>query len=144
MNLRRDTLNLISRFVLVGSALLIAFAFVLGGVQVGLGAIAGGVFAILDWTALRWLGERLMVANPRGRTLLGLLLAAKMALSLGAVAAILATRMVDPIGFVVGFSGLVVGIICGVFLSAGGGATAAAGGASEGEPDEVGPEGEGR
>lgn len=122
--LQRDTLNLITRFVVIGSALLVAIAFLVGGPQMGVGAIAGGAFAVVNWLAMRWLGQRLMVANPRGRTFLGILLAAKMFVSLGVVALILATRLIDPIGFVIGFSGLIVGIVAGVFLAAAGAGSA--------------------
>lgn len=129
----RRTLNLITRFVVIGSALLVSITFLLGGVDKGIGAIAGGTFATLNWMSMRWIGQRIMVANPKGRVFLGLLLALKMFISLGVVAAILATRLIDPIGFVVGFSGLIVGMVAGVLLAA---APGAAPGASPTQPED--------
>lgn len=129
----RRTLDLITRFVVIGSALLVSISFLVGGVDMGVGAVAGGTFATLNWMAMRWIGQRIVVANPRGRVVLGLLLAVKMFISLGVVAAILATRLIDPIGFVVGFSGLIVGIVAGVFLAA---APAAPGAKSPSQPED--------
>ncbi len=115
--LTRQTLHLITRFVVISSAALVGIAFLVGGQTMGVGAIAGGVFATLNWLAMRWIGERLLSANPRGKGLLGILLAGKMFVSMGAVALILGTRLIDPIGFLLGFSGLVAGIITGVFMA---------------------------
>ena len=119
---QRATLETITRFVVGGSALLVATTFLLGGADRGIGAAIGGGFAIANWFAMRWLAQRLMVANPQGKMGLALLLCLKTGIALGAVTVILSTRLVDPIGFIVGFSGLVFGILVGgtVAVSAGG------------------------
>ena len=112
------TLGRITGYVIATSVALSVLAGVLGGLSLGLAAAVGGVFSILNWLAMRWLGRKLLVANDKGRAVWGTLLAAKMLVSLLAVWAILSTGVIDPIGFVVGLSGLVLGILAGTFHSA--------------------------
>jgi len=112
------TLGRITGYVIGTSLALSVLAGVLGGLSLGLAAAVGGVFSVLNWLAMRWLGRKLLVANDKGRAVWGTLLAGKMLVSLLAVGAILSTGLVDPIGFVVGLSGLVLGILAGTFHSA--------------------------
>ena len=112
-----NTLRRITGYVIGASALLTAAALLLGGVSMGVGAAVGGVFAVVNWMAMGWLGKRLLVSNERGKALWGLLLAAKMGISMIVVWAILSTGAIDPIGFVIGLGGLVLGIVAGTFHS---------------------------
>jgi hypothetical protein len=112
------TMNRITAYVIGASALLVLAALFLGGVTMAFGATVGGVYAIVNWLAMRWLGNRLMVANDRGRMLWGSLLGAKMLIAMLVVWAILSTGAVDPIGFIIGLSGLVLGIVSGTFHTA--------------------------
>lgn len=113
MPFERHTLRRITWFVLGASVLLTAIAFALGGLERGVGAGIGGAVAVLNWWGMRWIGERLLRANDKGRLVWGSLLAIKMAAVLGVVWAILATGLVDPLGFGIGMSALVVGILVG-------------------------------
>jgi hypothetical protein len=111
----RRTLQRITLYIVGASVLLTVATFVLGGVTMGLGAVVGGIVAVGNWLAMRFVGERLMVANDKGRLVWSVLLALKMAALLGIVALILSTGLVDPTGFTVGLSGLVFGALAGAF-----------------------------
>ena len=126
MQLESHTLKRITHYVIGASAVLTAVAFFLGGAWMGLGAAVGGAVAVGNWLGMRWIGERLLRANDKGRMVWGSLLAFKMAAILGVVWMILATGWVDPMGFALGMSGFVLGILGGAFhLAASGSAPAA-------------------
>jgi len=108
----------ITAYVVGGAALSTGLAFLVGGPTVGLGAAVGGVYAIVNWVLMRWLGRRLLVASDRGRLFLGLILGAKVLVAMAVVWAILSTGIVDPIGFVMGLSALVAGVLGGTFHGA--------------------------
>lgn len=114
----RSTLQRITLYIVGASVLLTAVTFVVGGVTMGLGAAVGGAVGVANWLAMRWVGERLMVANDKGRLVWSALLAVKMAALLGIVALILSTGLVDPTGFTVGLSGFLLGALVGAFHSA--------------------------
>lgn len=111
----RRTLQRLTVYVLGASALLTIAAFGVGGADVGLGALVGAAFGSLNWMGMRWLAQRLMTANEKGRAVWGAMLVAKMALTLGATWLILATGVVEPLGFMIGLSGLVLGLLAGAF-----------------------------
>ena len=114
----RDTLRRITLYVLGASALLTVVAFVTLGLHTGIGAAVGAVLGSLNWMAMRWVGKRLVIANDRGRLVWGGLLAVKMLAMLLVAWAVLATGVVDPIGFTIGLSGLVLGILASGFHAA--------------------------
>lgn len=120
----RHTLQRITLYVVGATVLLTTATFVFGGVSMGVGATAGGVLGVANWLAMRWVGERLMVANDKGRLVWGILLVLKMSALLGVAWAILSTGLVDPMGFSVGLSGLVLGALAGAFHSATSGSSA--------------------
>lgn len=109
------TLQRLTVYVLGASAILTLLAFGLGGMDTGVGAAVGAAFGCLNWVGMRWLAQRLLNANDKGRAVWGGLLILKMALTLGAVWAVLATGVVQPIGFAIGLSGLVLGLLAGAF-----------------------------
>ncbi len=119
----RTTINRITLYVVGASVALTIVMFAVGGVAMGVGAAVGGAVAIANWLAMRWVGQRLLVASDRGRLVWGTLLALKMAALMGIVWLILSTGMVDPMGFTVGLSGLVLGALLGAFHSAASGGT---------------------
>ena len=105
-------------FVAVASLVLTALGWAFGGASIGFGALVGGVLAVANLYALRWLAERLLRADDRGKVLWSSVLAIKLAGVLGLAWAILATGMVNPIGFGLGLSGLVLGSLAGGFAAA--------------------------
>ena len=113
-----NTMRRITGYVVGASALLVLLAFVLGGLEMAIAALVGGLFSVVNWSAMRWVAKRILVANDKGRAVWGTLLALKMGLSLFVVWAILSTGVVNPIGFVIGLSGLVLGILAGTFHTA--------------------------
>lgn len=114
----RLTYRRITQYVVAASVLLTALSFVLGGVTMGFGAAVGGAVAIANWMLMRWVGRRLVVANDKGRMIWGGLLAFKMLVLMLIAWGVLATGVVDPLGFTVGLSGLVLGILAGAFHAA--------------------------
>ena len=127
------TIDRTTTYVAAFGVLLSALAFV-ASVHAGVGALVGAVIALLDWVALRFLGQRMLASQGGGRTMLSLALIAKMGLVLGVCAAVLMTRRIDPIGFLVGISALAAGVLVGSFhqaLSAPASAVAAAPSESE-------------
>jgi len=111
-------MNRITAYVIGASALMVLVALLLGGLPMAFGATVGGVYAVLNWLAMRWLGKRLMVANDRGRLLWVTLLGAKMVIAMLVVWAIMSMGVVDPLGFLIGLGGLVLGILGGTFHAA--------------------------
>ncbi len=112
------TMRRITGYVVGASALLALVALMLGGLDMAIAAVVGGAFSVANWSAMRWVANRILVANDKGRAVWGTLLALKMGISLFVVWAILSTGVIDPIGFVIGLSGLVLGILAGTFHTA--------------------------
>ena len=102
------------RYVAIAAAALIAFGFLLGGTTVGIGAMVGGVVAVLDAWALTWLAVRIVSgAGFMGRGFAALLLGVKLVLLLGICWALLASFDIDPVGFSLGIGALVLGMLYG-------------------------------
>jgi hypothetical protein len=100
------------RHVAVAALVLTGLGFVLGGLSVGIGAAVGGVVATLDAWAITWLAGRIVSgAGFIGRGFAAALLGAKLVVLLAVCWALLARWGVDPIGFSVGLSGLVLGML---------------------------------
>ncbi|MFW6050332.1 MAG: ATP synthase subunit I [Myxococcota bacterium] len=94
------------------AAVLTAGAFLVGGVEPGIGALAGGAVAMANWVSLRWLGERI-VGGGAGRVAASVLLAFKLVV-LGIVCWLLIGRFgAHPVGFIVGVSAFVLGTLVG-------------------------------
>jgi len=101
----------VTKFVALAAALLAVFATLFGGFTVGMGAAVGGLVATLDALVLVKLATRITGGKVRGQGLAAALLGAKLAL-LGAICwALLARWGVDPLGFGVGFSAMVLGVL---------------------------------
>jgi hypothetical protein len=129
--LERRIFRRMTLYVVGSSVLLSAAAFALGGVVTGFGAIVGGAVGVANWLLVLWVGKRLLVASDKGRLVWGTLLALKMFALLGVTWLILSTGRVDPIGFTVGLSGLVLGALAGAFHSALEGGSASHGASEE-------------
>lgn len=106
------TIDRITTYVAAFGVLLSALAFVVSS-EVGIGALAGATIAIADWLITRFLGGRILAAGERARTVLSLALVSKMALVLGACAAVLWTGRVNALGFMIGMGAMVLGVIVG-------------------------------
>lgn len=111
-------LRRITAYVVGASVLLAAIAFALGGMHMGIGAMVGGGVAIANWFAMRWVAQRLLNASDQGKAIWGTLLALKMGALLAITWAILSTGVVDPTGFTIGLSGLVLGALGGALHTA--------------------------
>jgi hypothetical protein len=106
------TIDRITTYVAAFGVLLSVAAFAVS-TEVGIGALAGATIAIADWLVTRLVGARLLSGGDRGRTMLSLVLVSKMTLVLGACAAVLWSGHVSALGFVIGISAMVVGVIAG-------------------------------
>jgi hypothetical protein len=107
------------RSVAVAAMLLTALAFALGGTGIGLGAAVGGLVAVVDAWAIIWLVSQVLTGAGLSRAIAVALLASKLIILLAVCWALLARLAINPIGFSVGLSALVVGMLyAGAMLSA--------------------------
>lgn len=104
----------IPRYVAITGVVLVALAFVIGGVSIGLGAAVGAVVSLADAWAVTWLVGRMVSGDGMtGRGLAATMLGVKLFILLGLCWALLARWSVDPVGFCVGLGALVVGTLLG-------------------------------
>lgn len=107
------------RYVAVAAILLTVLAFALGGPEIGLGAAVGGMVALVDAWAIIWLVSQVLTGAGLSRAIAVALLASKLIVLLAVCWALLARLAINPIGFSVGLSALVVGMLfAGAMLSA--------------------------
>lgn len=101
----------VMKFVALAGVTLALLAGVIGGTAVGVGAVVGAIVAWLDALVLIKLTIRIASGRVTSQRVAAVLLGAKLAL-LGAVCwALLARWGVHPIGFGVGFSAMVLGVL---------------------------------
>ena len=116
--MNQTNLDRLTIYVAGSAVLLTIVAFIAAGPATGSGAVVGGLFATGNWYAMRWLVQRILTSNDRGKMIWGSLLTLKMSAILGVVWLILATGWVEPAGFAIGLSGLVLGgVVGGLHLS---------------------------
>ena len=112
------TFRRITAYVVGASVALTLASLLFSGATTAIGAAVGGALAVANWFAMRFVGKRLLVANDKGRMVWGGLLGLKMLVLMIVAWAVLATGVVDPIGFSVGLGSLVLGILAGAFHAA--------------------------
>lgn len=112
------TFRRITLYVVGASVALTMASLLLGGATMAIGAAVGGALAVANWFAMRFVGRRLLLANDKGRMVWGSLLGLKMLVLMIVAWAVLATGVVDPMGFSVGLGSLVLGILAGAFHAA--------------------------
>ncbi len=106
------------RYVAAAAVLLALLALAIGGREVGLGAAAGGVVAVVDAWAIIWLVSKILTGTGIGRAIAVALLASKLIILLAVCWALLARLAINPIGFAVGLGALAVGMLfAGAMLS---------------------------
>lgn len=90
-------------------------AFAIGGTHTGVGALCGAIIATLNWLAMRWIMQRLVHGTNKSRANVAIFMPLKFA-ALFAVCWFLLTRgRIDPIGFAIGLSALLLGVFAGAF-----------------------------
>lgn len=98
------------------AAVLVALSFGAIGVPAGIGAVVGSALALANWFLLRVSLAKLVEARVEQRAGITLLLCLKLGLT-GVVAFIAIRRLhVDPLGFMIGFGALVLGILTASIL----------------------------
>ncbi len=102
----------ITTYVAAFGVLLSTLAFVVS-YEAGIGALVGAAIAVGDWLVTRFLGARLLAAGERARSILSLALVSKMSLVLGACGVVLWSGRFSPLGFMIGISAMVLGVIVG-------------------------------
>jgi hypothetical protein len=120
----RATATAVYDLTVVGAAVLLSLVAGLlwGFGREALAASAGGLLAVANWLALRWLVVRLLGARPstsqtgRRKVLLALLFAAKILVLLGAVWALIRWEAFEPLPLAFGYSSLVLGLLGAAFL----------------------------
>ncbi|MBK8590905.1 MAG: ATP synthase subunit I [Sandaracinaceae bacterium] len=98
------------------AAVLVVLSFAAIGVPTGIGALVGSAVAVANWFLLRISLSKLVDARVEQRAGITLLLCLKLGLT-GVVAFIAIRRLhVDPLGFMIGFGALVLGILTASIL----------------------------
>jgi hypothetical protein len=91
-------------------------ALLTAGAWVGFSTAVGAVIALGNFHIYRWVVSRITGGNLRKQSALSLLLAAKMIALMGLIYLLVARHWVDPLGFLVGLSALVLGLLAGSIL----------------------------
>lgn len=118
----KATATAVYDLTVVGAAVLLSLVAGLlwGFGRAALAASAGGLLAVANWLALRWLVVRLLGARPSGsgrrKVLLALLFAAKLVVIIGAVWAFIRWGAFEPLPLAFGYSSLVLGLLGAAFL----------------------------
>lgn len=110
--------NVLSGTLLVplfaGAVTVVAFA--LWGTERGVAALAGGVLAVANWFALRWIVSRIARGEATQRLMVGFLLIAKLGLLMALVFMLVARFKLDPLGVLLGLGTLFVApVLSGLF-----------------------------
>lgn len=112
------TLNRITLHVAAVGAVLSGGAFLVVGGAPAVGTLVGAVVAVANWLALRWVIGRVAKGSARTRAVLMTLLALKMGALMAVCYALIVRFDVHAIGFTVGISSLVVGLLLGATTGA--------------------------
>jgi hypothetical protein len=93
---------------------LVTFA-VWGGAS-GLAAACGGLLAVANWFALRWIVTRIARGEANQRLQVGFLLIAKLGLLMAMVVVLISRLKLDPLGVLLGLSTLFIApVVSGLF-----------------------------
>ena len=106
----------ITHVVAVAGVAMVIVAYLMWGTDAALGAFGGALVALANWGVIRWVSTRVTDQHVTGRGRLFGLLAVKTAALMGVCWLLLARVGLDPKGFMVGISALVLGIIVGPLL----------------------------
>jgi len=85
--------------------------YLTAGSWMGASATAGAVIALINWYAYRWIIKKVMTGSLRQQSILMLLLVVKMGALMGLIYYLISRHWVDAVGFVVGISALVAGLM---------------------------------
>lgn len=102
--------DMITRWVGGSTLPLVLIAFVSGGVDRMLGAVAGASLAMFNWLVIRWVVTEIVRRGERGFGLMAVLVA-KIGFVLAGAAVML--RIFDATGLILGVSALVTGLFGG-------------------------------
>lgn len=97
---------------LVGLILSVA-VYLLGGAFSGVSAAVGAVIALGNWFVFAWVVSRVTSRRARSKLGLGITLGVKMAALMALVSLLIGRNLVEPVGFAVGLSAIVVGLCIG-------------------------------
>ena len=100
----------ITRWVGASTLPLVVIAFAFGGLERGLGAVAGAALALINWLVIRWVVLAIVRRGERGFALTSVLVA-KIGFVLAGAAILL--RIFDATGLILGVSALVTGLFGG-------------------------------
>ena len=104
-------LDRITQHIAVLALPMVLVALWLGGMPSAIGALAGSALAFVNWLAFRFLLRMLMRVSEKAKSVLMILLVAKMGLVLFLASALV--RVFDPLGVLLGMGALVLGILGG-------------------------------
>jgi hypothetical protein len=88
-----------------------AITYFAAGAWMGVSAAVGAFLAIFNWYLYRWIIGRVMRGNVRQQSVLMLILVVKMGALMALIYYIISRQWVDPVGFLIGISALVAGLM---------------------------------
>lgn len=94
-------------------AIFAVVTYIVVGTFSGFSAAFGTSIAVLNLYIFGWIADRVVCGSVRKRTGLMFLLIAKMAALMAFIYYIISRHWVEPIGFMIGISALVIGMIAG-------------------------------
>jgi hypothetical protein len=100
-------------FIVASGALASAVTFGIAGGWVAFSAVAGVILALGNYYVYRWIANRVTSGSIRKQAALSLLMVVKVLVLFGLISILVIFRWVDPIGFMVGLSALVIGLLSG-------------------------------
>ena len=108
-----EAIRPISLSIALVGLILSGAVYLLGGAFSGGSAAVGAVIALGNWFVFAWVVSRVTKGRTRNRLGLGMTLGVKMTALMALVSVLISQRLVEPIGFAVGLSAIVVGLCIG-------------------------------
>lgn len=93
--------------------LLAAVTYGVAGIYSGGSAAVGAIIAVANFYLFGWIADQVVKGSVRKRTGLMFLLVVKMGALMALIYFLISRHWIEPIGFMVGISALVIGVIVG-------------------------------
>ena len=106
-----STADAMRRWTCITGAVLVLGSLAFRSLPITLGVLAGGLLACINFVAIQKVVAKLVAETPQSKAVPAALSMVKFIVLAGAVYAALSSRHIDPIGFVVGLSSVVITIV---------------------------------
>jgi hypothetical protein len=111
INKPSSTADAMRTWTCITGAVLVLGSLAFRSLPITLGVLAGGLLACINFVAIQKVVAKLVAETPQSKAVPAALSMVKFIVLAGAVYAALSSRHIDPIGFVVGLSSVVITIV---------------------------------